>query len=90
MAAKGQITGLSQADAKAIADGADPARVINAHRGMSTTVSDGQTLKTTTTGYTGGSRRSKAIRLRPEGIYAIAGNDRAEALRLLKLHGYLI
>lgn len=32
----GKVHGLSTADAKAIADGADPAQVINAHRGMST------------------------------------------------------
>lgn len=32
----GQITDLSDADRKAIEDGADPAQVINAHRGMST------------------------------------------------------
>jgi hypothetical protein len=86
----GQVHGLSQADTQAIKDGADPGRVINAQRGMSTTVLDGRKLKTTTTGFHGRAKRSKAVRLRPEGIYQLAGNDRAEAVRLLKAHGYLV
>jgi hypothetical protein len=35
-------------------------------------------------------RTSRTPRLMPESIYKLAGDDRDEALRLLKLHGYLI
>jgi hypothetical protein len=35
-------------------------------------------------------RRSQVPRLRPESIYRVAGDDRAEALRLLRRFGYLI
>jgi hypothetical protein len=34
-------------------------------------------------------RSVTAVRLMPEQIYAEAGGDRAEAIRLLRLHGYL-
>lgn len=87
---RGQVRGLSQADAQAIRDGADPAQVINAHRGMSTAGG----LKTTTEGTTrrgvAGRRLGKgAVRLRPEAIYEIAGDDRDLALRMLKQHAYI-
>lgn len=49
---RGQVRGLSKADAKAIADGADPAQVVNAHRGMSTAQVYGKTVKITTEGTT--------------------------------------
>lgn len=89
----GQVTGLSKADHHAIVeDGADPGRVINAKgntkSGLSTAQVGGRKVKTTTVGYRGKPRRQ--VRLRPESIYRIAGDDRAEALRLLKVHGYLI
>jgi hypothetical protein len=29
-------------------------------------------------------------RLTPEGVYLVAGDDRVEAIRLLRLHGYLL
>lgn len=49
----GQVTGLSKADTKAILDdGADPAQVLNAHRGMSTAQVFGQRLKVTSEGTT--------------------------------------
>ena len=68
----GQVTGLSQADTKAILeDGADVGQVINAHRGMSTAQVFGQRLKTTSEGTT---RRGLAgIRL---------GAKNADAVRL--------
>lgn len=117
------VHGLSKDDRKAIVeDGADPAQVINAHRGMSTAQVFGRNVKITSEGTTArglaGQRlgrlqredaglatritrsgpelrrvtqqRSQVPRLRPESIYKIAGNDRAEALRLLRRFGYLI
>lgn len=96
----GDVTGLSAADTKAILDGADPAKVINAHRGMSTEQVFGQRLKVTTEGtskragnFTVTTKidgKSVKVRLRPQAIYQIAGNDRAEAIRLLRLYGYVL
>jgi len=81
---QGKVHGLSDADRKAIAeDGADPGQVINAHRGMSTA----QGLKATRAGK---AFRQGGVRLRPESIYKIAGDDRDEALRLLRRFGYVI
>lgn len=35
-------------------------------------------------------RRTTAVRLMPESLYEIAGDDRDEAIRLLKLHGFIL
>jgi hypothetical protein len=92
---KGQIHGLSVADAQAITDGADIAQVVNAHRGMATADIFGHSrVKVTSAGTTKRSAWRKAnpnrpYRLRPEAIYDIAA-DREEVLRLLRLYGYLI
>jgi hypothetical protein len=73
--------GLSEADRKAIVEGgADPAKVVNAHRGMYTEA--GRKLTTEAT------RNGRKIRLRPEEIYKQA-NGRADALRLLRRFGYV-
>lgn len=81
--------------AQAIRDGADPAKVVNARRGMSTAVTAsgrnvaspqtvyGQQLLTTTVG------AGQNVRLMPQGIYQIAGDDRGLAIDLLQRHGYL-
>lgn len=69
--------------ARAIRDGADPARVINARRGMTTAGG----LKATTSQT---SRRDRSQRLMPESIYQIAGNDRDLALRMLRQGGYIL
>lgn len=68
---------------RAIRDGADIARVVNARRGMYT--ASGRRLTTE------GTRRRDArrVRLMPEQIYLEAGGSRDEAIRLLRLHGYL-
>lgn len=99
----GQVTGLSEADTKAIVEhGADPGRVINAARRTSraqmphhlvpqATVS----RKITEAGtITPGPRRGRRTeyaqpRLRPESIYDIAKGDRRKALALLKENGYI-
>lgn len=92
----GKVTGLSEADTKAIVeDDADPSQVINARQGMYT--AGGR--KSTTSGATRrglagqrlGARRGRRVaRLRPEQIYREVGGDRSEAIRLLRLHGYII
>ena len=92
---KGQIRGLSAADAQAIRDGADIAQIVNAKRDMRTTSIFGRDgVRITLAGTTRRSAWRKAnpnrpIRLRPESIYDLA-RDREDALRLLKLYGYLI
>lgn len=94
VSARGYFDSLSQAEqdrvftkagAEAIRDGADPAQVVNARRGMQTAGGRATTTESTT-------RRGVASRgrLMPEQIYADARGDRDEAVRLLRLHGYLI
>lgn len=86
----GKVTGISSADAQAIDGGADIGRVLNARSGMSTAQVPGVgTVKTTTTLTRGRGRVKVPIRLRPESIYEQANGNRDEALRLLKLHGYV-
>jgi hypothetical protein len=86
---EGRIHGLSEADTKAIRDGADMSQVVNAHQGMY--VAGGR--KYTRTGATrhglAGMRLNGATRLMPEQIYREA-TSREDAVRLLHLHGYLV
>lgn len=87
-------------NAQAWRDGADLNQIVNAKRGMATTVAGVRTpvltadgLQATTVGTTAralaGKRLRGAQRLVPESIYEVAA-DRADALRLLKLHGYVL
>ena len=90
---KGLVTGLSAADTQAIEDGADIGKVVNAKRGITTVDTFGRRVKATTAGTTNRAawRRqnpTRLVRLRPESIYAFA-DDRADAIRLLRLYGYL-
>jgi hypothetical protein len=71
----GHVKGLTSGQAKAITEGADPARVINASRKASG--------MTTTEAAVKGRRR-----LTPDGIYRMA-TTREGALQLLREHGYL-
>jgi hypothetical protein len=89
----GDIRGLSKADAQAIADGADLQKVVNATRGIQTVDVFGRRVKATTEGTTKRAAWRKAnpsrlVRLRPESIYQFA-NDREDAIRLLRLYGYI-
>lgn len=92
----GQTVGLSKADTQAIRDGADVGQVVNSRRGMYT--AGGRKFTTegvTRRGFAAGrfkkqTGRGIRQRLRPEQIYLEAHGDRDEALRLLRLHGYLI
>lgn len=70
---------FTKAGAQAIRDGADMAKVVNARRGMQT--AGGRLFTTEAAG--------RRPRLMPEQIYIEARGDRAEAVRLLRLHGYL-
>jgi hypothetical protein len=98
----GQIKDITEAQAKAIAEGADLADVVNAYRGMSTTATQ-RVIQRTNFGPVSvqpgmpdilGSlstlpRATGEARLTPEGIYQAAGADRGEAIRLLQRHGYI-
>lgn len=89
---KGMIRDLTQAERKAIEDGADITTVINSGSGMYTASLYGHRVKATRYGTTKRAewRRknpSRLVRLRPDAIYQFA-QDRADARRLLKLYGY--
>jgi hypothetical protein len=68
------------AGAQAIRDGADMNKVVNARRGMQT-AADGRLYTTEAAG--------RRPRLMPEQILREAGGSRDEAVRLLRLHGYI-
>lgn len=72
---------LGRAGAQAVREGADLAKVVNARRGIQT-AADGRLYTTEAAG--------RRPRLMPEQIFREAGADRAEAVRLLRLHGYVI
>jgi hypothetical protein len=78
---------FSEKDAKAIADGADVARVVNAKRGIDTVTMHGQRVQVTYEG-TGRGRNRKPPRLTPAEIYRQA-DDRDHAIRLLRKNGYI-
>lgn len=94
--------GFSKADERAIRDGADIVEIVNATRGNSrapgitnalTTDLFGHRVKATTYGTTKRAAWRRAnptrlVRLRPESIYEFA-KDRDDAIRLLKLYGYI-
>ena len=99
----GQVRGLSKADERAIRDGADMAQVVNAKRaprrgapGITNAISAeifGRHVEATLSGTTRRAAWRRAnpnlpIRLRPQSIYQYA-KDREDALRLLRLYGYL-
>lgn len=91
---------FTKAGADAIREGADIGRVVNARRGMSKAQDTGRlqrvrvngrdvyvtTEATTRRGRARG--QTRGVRLMPESIFEIAGDDRDEALRLLRVHGY--
>lgn len=91
---KGHIRDLTKAEQQAITDGADINKVINSSSGIYVADVGGRKVKATRYGTTKRSAWRKnnpnlLLRLRPEAIYRIANSDREEAIRLLKLHGYL-
>jgi hypothetical protein len=78
-----QDAAFTKAGAEAIRDGADMGQVVNARRGMTTASVGGQTVLATTV------NARRRVRLMPEAVYQAANGDRDEAIRLLKLNGYL-
>jgi hypothetical protein len=79
-----QAKAFTKAGAQAIRDGADMGRVVNARRGMYT--AGGRQFTTEATTRRGTGRR---VRLMPEQIYRESHGDRDEAVRLLRLHGFI-
>ncbi|TQK73372.1 hypothetical protein FBY23_5204 [Nocardioides sp. SLBN-35] len=85
------------AGANAIRDGADIGQVVNARRGMQRAQDGAHAgLLITREGITrrGAANRRRTgrnavVRLMPETIYDLADGDRAEAMRLLRLNGFL-
>jgi hypothetical protein len=83
--------GLSQADVSALRDGADPAQVINAHRGVYTAGDRTLTREgTTSSGLAGQRMGGLSGRPTTAQIYRDAGDDRETAVGLLRQYGYLI
>lgn len=78
-----QIKDLTEAQRKAIDDGADLNRVVNAYRDAH----PGQRTRMQTTAELGPVKGMK--RLTPEGIYRIAGT-REQAVKLLRANGYVL
>lgn len=73
---QGLLTGLSKADARAIAEGADFNQVVNVRGSRAGLTESGRVL-------------SRRDRLTPEGIYART-NTREEAVAALRANGYLL
>lgn len=83
---------FTEAGARAIREGADLSRVVNARRGMRKAQMFKRDVLVTTEATTRRGRvpgQPRGVRLMPESIFEIAGDDRNEALRLLRLYGYL-
>jgi hypothetical protein len=84
---EGRVRGLSKAETQAIRDGADLALIVNAHKGM--TVAGTTTVGATRAGLAG-RRLGGQPRLTPERIYREAKGSREEAVKLLRMHGYIV
>ena len=95
---RGEITGLTEAERRAIEDGSSISSVVNSSSGITTADLYGRRVKATTYGTTKRAawrkrNPTRPVRLRPESIYKIVdqdyGGDRRQAIRLLRLYGYL-
>ncbi len=74
---RGEVSGLSKADAQALRDGADFGQIVNVRRKKAGLRDAGEVL-------------ARAGRPTPAGIYRMAGDDRAKAVALLKRYGYVL
>lgn len=84
---------FTEAGAEAIRNGADISRVVNARRGMRKAQMYGRDVRVTTEATTRRGRlpgQQRGVRLMPESIFQIAGDDRDEAIRLLRLYGFIL
>jgi Asp/Glu/hydantoin racemase len=102
MSRKEQDRAFTRDGAEAIRLGADPARVVNARAGMNTTqTASGREVKQAidyrgqkgiyiTRAGTGTKRQRGQVRLMPESILRFAAGNRDEAIRLLRVHGYIL
>lgn len=89
-----QDRAFGKAGAEAIRAGADIGQVVNARRGMGSAAVFGRQVAITSESTTrrrrfGTTLSARPPRLMPEQIIAEAKGDRAEAVRLLSLHGYI-
>lgn len=83
--------GMSTAGASRVRVNADGQVVNERHRTLATRRVHGRDVYVTTEAVKGRARRGRPrVRLMPEQIYLDAGGDRDEAIRLLRLHGYLV
>lgn len=82
----GQVKGLTQAETKALTDGANFGQVINARRSVYLDPAGRKFTRESTT------RRGSApaVRPTPETIYQTFGDDRAAAIRALQKFAYLV
>jgi hypothetical protein len=86
---------FTAAGAQAIRDGADIGRVVNARRKaagltQAQVLGSRRSLVRDTQGrFTTSELRGRGVRLLPESIYELAGDDRDLALRMLRQHGYI-
>jgi hypothetical protein len=79
-----QDKAFTKAGAEAIRNGSDVAKVVNARRGMQTASIGGRNVLVTT------EAAGRRPRLMPEAILAASGGDRDQAIRLLKVHGFIL
>jgi hypothetical protein len=73
----GQVSGLSKADMQALADGANLNKVVNVRLKSAGLHQAGRAI-------------TRAGRPTPEGIYRLAGDDRAKAVEMLKEFRYIL
>jgi hypothetical protein len=79
-----QDSTFTKAGAEAIRRGADINQVVNARQGMYSTAIKGVSIKATTT-----NARGLPMRLTPDAIFKVAGDDREKAIALLKANRYI-
>lgn len=84
-----EIRDLTEAQRKAISDGADVNQVINSHRPKNRSADGMTTSEGTTRRGLAGQRLGGQARMTPEAVYRVSAT-REEAVELLKRHGYLI
>lgn len=94
---EGRVTGLSKADMRALDAGADLSQVVNYRRGGLQQVTFGPMRSVTISregttrhglAWRGRTGRNMSARMTPASIFRVAGSQE-DALRMLRLHGYI-